>query len=519
MANLNLLDPGVRKNIIGEIKNSENKKRRADSLRRFEVYKQRQEKFIVDKLESEFSVKTVREMRKILSINLCPRIINQLASIYNTAPERTFGENLTEDQQMQLDELYEYAKVDVKMMQANRYLKLNDQVIMQVVPRNGVIQIRTLLPHHVDVIPDEMDPEKPYAYIISVFDKYEFLDGNNYSQDLSNPGRTASASGPYKDGVNQQIGDSEDYKASLQRYEVWTAEDNFIMDGNGKIVSEDTVNPLGALPFVDISSEKDFEFWVRTGNGIVDFAIDFGAQLSDIANIIRMQGYAQAIVSATEQPQNMIVGPQHILFMQLDPSRPELKPTFEFANPGSDLQSGLDFLEVSLRLFLTSKGIDPKTISGKLDSQGFSSGVERLLSMVDKFEASKTDVELMRWAEREVFELMVAWSNLYQGTDQLIPELQNATLPDDMSFSINYASPEAVQTKTEVEDSLIKLLDKGLITKKKALMDLYGFDEAQAEEMMAEIDAEKALVMPVQLMPGQVPPVEEEPIDGETQVQ
>jgi hypothetical protein len=494
MANPDLTELSVRKRIIAEINGDDNKARREESLRRFEVYKQRQEKFIIDKLESEFSPKTVREMRKILSINLAPRIINQLASIYNTAPERTFGDDLSEQQVEQLNELYEYARVDNKMLQANRYLKLNDQVILQVVPRGGIPQVRVLLPHHVDVIPDEMQPELPYAYIISIFDKYDYL--------TSNSPTSVSKLNPYDatysttDGINQSIADQEDYKASLHRYEVWTKDFNFIMDGNGKVVSEDNINPIGKLPFVDVSCEKDFEFWIRSGNGIIDFAVDFGVQLSDIANIIRLQGYAQAIISSENEPSQICVGADKVIFLQLDPNRPEMKPSFEFANPGSDLQSGLDFLEMSLRLFLTSKGIDPKTISGKLDAQNFSSGVERLLSMVDKFEASKTDIELMRYAEEQVFQLLVEWSNIYQGTDNLIPDLQIATLPDDMDVTINYIKPEAIQTKIELEDSVIKLLDNGLITRQKALMSIYGLTEEQADEMESKISKDKSLLMP-----------------------
>ena len=51
MSNPDMLNASVRANIIKEIKNDENKQRRAESLRRFEVYKQRQEKFVIDKLK------------------------------------------------------------------------------------------------------------------------------------------------------------------------------------------------------------------------------------------------------------------------------------------------------------------------------------------------------------------------------------------------------------------------------------------------------------------------------------
>jgi hypothetical protein len=516
MANLDLMSESIRRSVIKEIKGDENKRRRAESLKRFEVYRERQDRYILEKLESEFSEKTVREMRKILSINLCPRIVDQLASIYKTPPVRGVA-NLTEAQEQQVAVLYEHAMVDVKLAQANKYFKLENQCAIQVVPRNGIVKIRVLLPHQYDVLPDENNPEEAYAYVVSVFDKFEYLNSASSSADLSNPGRGGFLkSSETMDGMNQSIADSEDYKASLERYEVWTKDLNFLMDGNGNIVSgDDVVNPIGELPFIDVACEKDFEFWIRRGNGIVDFAIDFGAQLSDIANIIRMQGYAQAVISAEKQPDSMVVGPNHILWLQLDANRPELKPTFEFVSPGSDLQASLDFLEMTLRLFLTSKGIDPKTVSGKLDSQSFSSGVERLLSMIDKFESSKSDTEIFRYVEMKLFHLLKLWSNVYQNTDQLIPELQLGKIPDDAKMTVNFVQPQAVQTKTELEDSIIKLLDKGLTTKKAAIMELKGIDEDSADEVLAEIANEKS----VQMTFTQIPPVgndRQEPLVDET---
>lgn len=509
MANLDLSVQGIRSAVIKEIKGEENKRRKAESLRRFEVYKERQQRFIVEKLESEFSRKTVDEMRKILSVNLAPRMINELASIYQNPPEREFTD-ATDDELKQIDALYESVKADVKLLQANRYFKLNDQCAIQIVPRSQKLQARVLLPHQYDVIPDANDPEKAFAYIVSVFDKHEYINNNN-SGDLSNPNKYVS---PYKsaeliDSQNQKIADADDYKASLERYEVWTDQLNFIMDGNGKILSETTENVIGKLPFIDIAVEKDFEYFVRRGNGIVDFAIDFGAQLSDVANIIRMQGYAQAIVYSDKQPTDMVIGPNHILFMEIDPNRPELKPSFEFASPNADLASSMEFLEMTLRLFLTSKGIDPKTLSGKMEGKSFASGIERMLSMLDKFSASKADIELFRYAEYQMFDLMRLWSNAYQGNFEVLgEELQGGQIREEVKLNVNFNEPQAIQTKIEKEDSVIKLLKEGLVTKRRALMDLYDVDEQMADQMAEEIEEEKQLrveVMQETMAQDQVP--------------
>ena len=499
MANLDLLNAGIRRAVIQEIKSDENKRRKAESLKRFEVFSERQDRYIIEKLESEFSSSTVRDMRKILSVNLCPRIINSIASIYNMPPSREVSE-ITEEQSIAMENVYDKAKVDTKMMMANKYFKLNDQCALQYVIKNGEPRLKVLLPHQYDVLPDVDDVEKPYAYIVSVFDKFEYLSASS-NTDLANIGRMSLAN-EHLNGRDESIADSEDYKASLERYEVWTDELNFIMNGKGEIVSGvDLDNPVNRLPFVDISGEKDSEFFVRKGNGIVQFAIDFGAQLSDVSNIIRLQGYAQAVIFAEKHPTNMVVGPNHILFMQLDPNRPELRPSFEFVNPGSDLKSALEFLEMTLRLFLTSKGIDPKTITGTGTTQSFTSGLERLLSNLDKFEATRSDLALFANAEKQLNEIILDWNDAYIGTDLLDPQYQLGKISEDANFSINFSKPESVQTKSEMEDSAIKLLDKGLMTKIDAIKIVHGVNDEIAEEMLEEIKADKELNMPVLVAP------------------
>jgi hypothetical protein len=131
-----------------------------------------------------------------------------------------------------------------------------------------------------------------------------------------------------------------------------------------------------------------------------------------------------------------------------------------------------------------------------MDGAKFSSGVERLLSMLDKFQASKTDLEQMRWAEERIFKLMVAWSNYYQGNTEILEEdLQGGVIPEEAEISINFIEPDVVQTIAEKEDSAIKRIDKSLMTRKQAIMDLDGVDEATAEKIIKEIDDEKKLSM------------------------
>lgn len=470
MIDLRNFDDRVR--IITEINNEENRQRKAESLKRFEVYKERQGRFILKKLEEEFSVKTVQEMRKVLSINPTVKIINELANVYKESPKRTFSP-ATEEQVAQIEEWYYLSKVDESLKRANRYFKLEDQVSIQVVPRAGKIQLRVLLPHQFDVIPNEEDPEGiPEAYIISVFDKKEEIRGK-YPEII--------------DGVDQKIADPDDYKAKAKkRYEVWTADLNFIMDGNGMVITEEVENPLGYLPFIDVATDRDFEYWSRRTNGVVEFSIEFGALLSDLANTIRLQSYAQAIVYAEKQPENMIVGPNQVLFMQLDPNK-TIQPKFEFASPSPDLGGALEFLEMTLKMFLSSKGLDTKSIVARGDAKTYSSGVERLLAMIESFDVSKDDQMIFKSVEYKVFEIMKDWVALYRGSDVLDPAYYQTIVPDDVMIECKFYEPNSIQTKTDLEASVEKRLQLGLINKAEALMILDGLTKEMAEAKLAEI--------------------------------
>lgn len=470
-----VLNKEYRKEIITEILGSENRQRKAEALRRIEVYNSRLAPFVIKALENEYSEKSAQEMRKICSINLAKRIIDETASIYKSPPKRTFN-GATKKQEDLLLEHYRRGKANVKLKKANARYKLMDQCALQVIPLNGVIEHRVYCPHQYDVIPREDDPERAMAYIINTMDRMEFLPPQQ-GQDFR----------------DQNIADPDDHnkdylRLSKMRFIWWTDNYNFITNGHGDIVSstEDIENPIHELPFVDIAGEKDFEFWVRTGCSVVDFAIDFLVILSDNATSNRNQGFSQGVLTATEKPESVVLGRQRVLFLKQDPDPEKKDPKFEFVTPAPDLSGSLEMTESFVRYWLSSQGIDPKTISGKLDSQRYSSGIERLLAMIDKFEASKDDIDAFRDVEDKVLRLIIKWNNVYQNTDALIPELQKGLLSEDITLDVKFAEPNVIQTQSEREDSFIKLQKAGLKDEVDYLIEVEEIDEKTAIERVVE---------------------------------
>ncbi len=500
-----------RRQIISEITGEENLSRKRFEQRKFDVYRNRQDRYVIEKLESELKPDFVKRMRKVLSINPCKRIIDEMASLYRTEPVRTF-ENADERAQAQLDAIYTDGMIDAKMRLANAYYKLHDQCALYVAPRDGLIDVRVLSPKDYDVVPDDENPEKAQAYILSVWD----LD-LHASYDESNAQDVSHTDYYFNDKNNQKIADDSDRMAK-RLFVVWDKQWHFTMNGLGEVVGEMVPNPIGMLPFVDVAIEKDFQFFVRRGSGTVEFTIDLLAQLSDLASISRIQGYSQGVISSTEEPKPITVGPDRIMWLKKDPNAPPgFEPSFQFVSPSPDLAGGLEIIDSQVKMFLSSQGIDVSTVSAKGEKKTFASGVDHLLANLDKFQASQQDMALFRWVELKLFNILVAWSNILQGVrvgpTALEESLQGGIIPESVKMSIKFEAPHAVQTQTEVEDSVIRLMEAGLMSRKQAVARLYEVSEEKAEEIIEEIDdegEEEPTPTLVQPAPAPQPMIEEE---------
>lgn len=566
--NPDILDAAVRNKIISEIKSDENISRKRFEQRKFDIYRNRQAPYVVERLRLEFSEKTVQSMRKVLSINPCKRIVDQMGSIYSQEPLRNFSgiakasaptkkpippdinsggsapgpvsidpnvdpegaaqqaqdiatQNAQADQEQQaaiqaaaeinkaaeakeqsLQDIYHYCGINPQLRLANRYYKLCDQAALYIVPRKGKVVARALTPKDYDVLPDADDPEKAFGYVLNVFD-------NNF-QGVKDAHVKEEDPRYYQNArADKDISNDADRTRKLERFVWWTDDNHFTTDGNGEIIpdanadeNDDGVsNPIGRLPFVDIANEKDFQFFVKRGNNVAEFTIDLLTQFSDLAEVSRLQGYSQAIIYSHEEPKDLTVGPNKVMWIKLPKDGQQSQPKFAFESPTPDLANALEIINVQLKMFLSSNGLDASTVSGDTPKRAFTSGIDHLLANIDKFQASQEDIDLFRCVEEELWAILKLWLNLYQdvsGDDALIPELADVgKIDDDIDMDVVYPEPAIVQSQTEKEDSVIKRWDNSLLTTKDAVKELYDFDDEKAEEYIIELQADvKAFARP-----------------------
>lgn len=479
---MNVETVGGRKSIIDKIESNSNLGRKSASYRASEIYNNRIRSYVIEELRQQFNESSVREIPIISSVNIARRVVNQLACIYKDAPVREWTE-VSDEQKEVVDLVYKDMMANKKLNLANKFFKNHDQCLVQIVPKDGKLIMRVLAPHHYDVITAPDDPEKAIAYIISAYDNYSEL-----LEDSKNPGSATS----YQ---SMHAQNNENYKNDKaiaaqdrenKRYLIWTVDESIICDGNGNIVGEVTPNPLrqfGIMPFVEIHAEKEFEYWVRAQNNFANFTVEFNASMSSVAQVVKLQGFSQAILRGPAEmlPENIQIGPNHILKLPVDPNA-GIDTDFAFANPGSDINGSLKYLETLLTTFLSSNGIDPKTVSMSGEGQTYTSGLERLLAMIEKVGASREDYDTFERAEEQVWNLIRAWLNVLSNSETLNQKYRTSQISLESEVKIEYAAPEMVKSDMEELDVIAREIELGISSPIQAIMQRENLSQEQAEE-------------------------------------
>ena len=479
-----LVQPESRLALIKFIESPENKARKAQSFREYEIFNERQRQYVVEYLRGQFSQDTVREMPIIDAIHLCTRIVKEKASLYGTEPTREFM-GVTDELKAQIEKLFKNIKLNKKMQSLNRYFKLQRQAHLNWTIINGELRPRVLLKHHLDVIPQDNDPESGMIYVISSFDKSEVVVEENQTPT----------------GVRGRGSRNQDVKARIkrldQRYHVWTQEYNFTMNGNGEIIPDadgeyHVENPISPLvPFIEVTDEKDFEYWIPKGSAAADFSVQFNGMASDLQNVVKMQGWGQAVFVGPENsiPKHFVIGMNSVIRLPTDPTT-KVNPEFKYVSASPDIDGSLKTLVFALSAFLSSEGLDPATINTSGSAQGYTSALDRLLAMIQEFEASKDDMDIFQAAELKSFEIVKAFINVYGGTEILNSEVK--AIPETASMSIIFSEPTMIKSEKEQLDITKQRREMGLQSRVSAYMETWGVDEPTALKEIAKIDGEKA---------------------------
>jgi hypothetical protein len=496
-----LLDIKFRVKVIKEINGGASKGRKREAIKRHEVYKDQTVKWVLEKLQAEgLKKQTLMIMQNRASnISICRKVIEKLSRCYNNGVTREAG---TEAENILISEMARLLDLDEKMKKCDRYLNLFKNVFPMVVPelcyqlgdvKRYRLKIKTLMPWQYDVIEDARDPESPAALILSDYVDQSVLGLpiNSASTD-----QIAMESHPVGDTA---IADSSSAirENHAQTYIWWSAKYHFTTDEKGNIIKsvspENLLNPIQMLPGASMADDQDGMFWASGGQDLVDGAILVNTLITDMFAIAFMQGWGQIVITGLHVPEQLEVGPHNALVLRYDPKKDDPKPEVTVVNADPPLDSWMASIEQYVALLLSTNNLSPSSVSVKLDTSNFPSGIAMLVEKSEATGSVEAKQKKLARGERQLWEASKRWHNTLLASNSLDDEFAKlGPVPETVTPMPKFHDTKEVVTEGEKLDNLKKRKDLGLNSDVELIMmDNPGMTEEQAKEKLLKIRAEK----------------------------
>ncbi len=498
--------------LIASINDENNKARKQVSLKQSEVDGGRLQFYVKNYLRGELNLDTVKEMPLVTSINVQSAVTDKKATVYKKKPNREWTD-VSDEADETLRKIYKDMKLDQKLNRMNRNYVYQDQSIGMIVPKNGKLICRIMKMHQIDAIPSDLDPESADGYIISTFDRTLYIqyDTDKKEVDTATGFKGRADRSTASQDKDLDVGEKYQFQRYVEKYIVWTKEYNYMMNGLGEVLNpetgeplevvsvEDIISPLsqyGIMPFFEIARDKDFEYFTRPSNAMTDFTVQFNAMLSDLATNIKMNGHAVGLLKCPSemQPKNLNVGGSSMIVLNTD--NPDANVDFQFVAPNSDISGIGDAIDKFLNYFVTSEGLGGDVVNSKGETQKATSGIDRFLQMLSKIEAHQDDYDAFKDVEQDIYTIIKAWLDVLSNSSDLNAKYKTS-IPVDSEVEVNYYKPEMIQTEAEKLSNIEKLIDLGLMSKVKAVMEYYNIeDKEKAEEMLKQIQDDDSFLVP-----------------------
>lgn len=501
-----ILNEHYRKSVIASIKSEENSKRKTEAYKRYQVYKDKTIKSVIEKLASDgLHPKTIAIMQNRASnISICRKIINKLARAYNNGVIRA-----TEQAEIseRINELARQLNLDDTLRKSDRYRELYKNTMLWVKPERSYLTddgpkydlvSRTLSPWEYDVIESASNREKCKVVILSDFVQPAAV---QYATEYD-AGIHGASRGKSSDGIDAPIADNPaDARSSDNEQYIWWSDNyHFTTDVNGRVIQEKSpeglLNPIGMLPFVNNAEGQDGQFWAEGGDDLIDGSILINLLITDMFSIAYQQGWGQIVVTGKNLPEDFKVGPHNALLLEYNPQNEEPKPEVNVVNANPPLDLWMQAIEQYTALLLSTNNLSPSNIANRLDGSQFPSGIALLIEQSEAQNDVEDKQKEYQDIERQLWKISLAWLNVGIQAGGLTDRFAAiGEIPEDTVINIKFPSAVPVMTEQERLDAIQRRKDLGLNDMPELIMmDNPGMTRQEAEEKwesISESEAEK----------------------------
>lgn len=471
----NLLDQEFRKKIIEEIEGTENVARKKESFKRYEIYRDRIKKYILEDLLLELDPETVREMSsRIATVNMYKKMVQKKARVYKDTPVRT---SLLEGEQDYVESLTSLLNLNTTMKKVNRYVEAFRNCAVFNKPYKDYSKdskwahmLQVLAPHQFDVIEDHDNPSLVRAAVLS---HYNNSYGHTSYVDI-NSRKSTGISNSFRDGdgVNQTIADSP-MDSENKEYVFWSKNFHFVCDYKGNYIQKDgepsVDNPIGELPFTFFSKDQDNSFWSVGGEDIIDGSILINTLLTDLYFIAKVQGMGLFYMFGSNVPETFKVGPNRAVTMKVEEG--ESAPQIGFASSNPPLQDHMSIVEQYIAFLLSTNDLGVNSIQGKLDANTASSGIHEIIQNSEPMTAIEDEQEQYKDFEPEILRKANLWQQrLGESETGLSVGFNDIGAADDVLYAIKFERPTHFSSENERLDAVDKKIAQGIFNKVDAMI-------------------------------------------------
>jgi len=480
--NLDLTDENVIKTIVGELEKSEDRDRKKDSFRSWEVYSGNQKPYV------EYELQRTRpkswDSYTVSDVSISRMVVDKLAQSYKDQPLRDVEEGVKNDR---LEDIYKEADAKRQLKYLDTVTNLHKYSLMWVNFNDAYqrYQFMTLQPHEFSIVRD-----KDTGDLIGVILNY----GNRDIVAGSNSG----------DGMDDLIAESQsDSSAQSKVYAMWSmenqvvvkVEETFVQTERGEEIKKSITyvpiddnpkmrNKLGIIPFVFISKELAIDY--PTKSPLAYQSIIYNALQSELLTAANIQGTGVLAIKYPTSLEGKFKSLTTGLFTALklpQSKNPEDKPTeASYINPGPDLAGQRETYLSFLKQVLSEHGITTSTgVSG--GSEAFSSALERMIANADVQNVIENNQELYTQAEIDMFDIIKVWE-IFLGKN---------TYGEDDELGIVFTKPKVLVSDSEKLANIRTMFEMGLIEEHEKLMIFDpNLSEDKAKEKLERINSTRA---------------------------
>lgn len=478
--------------LIQEITGEDEKRRRAEQLKRHEIYKDGGRRFLIEQIKREFGQESIKEMR-LAPINLLKKIINKRSSIYKRPPIRVADGN-----QDLVDYYVEELSFNEVMAKCNRYLNLFSNTVLYTVPiqeEEGTrLDCMVVPPYQYSIVANPLNLTEIESFVFS-----QFIEEGEVAE--QNALRSATGRQDYDKQRGYKFGAdliaSQEIQTDPDRLFIyWDDFQHFTFTDKGVLIqdpekeAEQFLNPIERYPITNVARDRDNEAWATQGEDLVDLTLAVQLGMSDLLTIAKHQGFSILTIIAEDEPKRLNIGVNKGVFLKARDGGP--RPEIGYTQATSPIQEYKELVLDLIGLTLSTNDMSPSSISAT-GGQKANSGLQQLLEMSDTIEARKQDEPLLRDAEQDHWQVIAKYHNWLADQGLLNKDAKAlGRFTDDFDISISYQDDRPIESEEDRINRAARMLDLGLATKGDALQIVRpDLTDEQAEEKLQEIQEEK----------------------------